>query len=77
MDQLKSGLEASLKSKNYVRDEKQMLAEEVAEFLTLYPKATHDVADTYKKIPKFFKPVSSQLLCHFKHRHRANAFKFI
>jgi hypothetical protein len=57
MDNLKQGLEEHLKNKCYIRDEKIVLKEEVDEFLKIYPKATHDVADTYKKIPKFFKPV--------------------
>ena len=58
MDNFKKGLEEHLKSKGYVRNEKNVLEQEVDEFLKIYPKATHDVADTYKKIPKFFKPVS-------------------
>ena len=58
MENLKKGLEEYLRIKHYVRDEKNVLNEEVDEFLKIYPKATHDVADTYKKIPKFFKPVN-------------------
>lgn len=58
MDNLKIGLEEHLKNKCYVRDEKSVLNEEVDEFLKIYPKATCDIDDTYKKIPKFFKPVS-------------------
>ena len=57
MDHLKGSLESHLKNKNYIRDEKLVLNEEVTEFLKLYPKATQGVDDTYKKIPKFFKPV--------------------
>ena len=58
MDHLKNGLENYLKKKNYVRDEKKITKEEVDEFIKLYPKAAFDTSETYKKIPKFFKPVS-------------------
>ena len=58
MDVLKNGLENYLKNKNYVRDEKKILKEEVDEFIKLYPKAAKDTHDSYKLIPKFFKPVS-------------------
>jgi hypothetical protein len=40
-----------------VSDEKKCLKEEVDEFLKLYPNAAKEPDDSYKKIPKFFKPV--------------------
>jgi hypothetical protein len=58
MDVLKNGLENYLKNKNYVRDEQKILKEEVDEFIKLYPKAAKNSNDSYKLIPKFFKPVS-------------------
>lgn len=60
MDHLKNGLENYLKKKNYVRDEKKITKEEVDEFIKLYPKAAFDTSETYKKIPKFFKPLPKE-----------------
>ncbi len=58
MDYLKNGLEEYLIRKNYVREESKILNEEVDEFIRLYPNAAKDIPDTYKIIPKFFRPVS-------------------
>lgn len=40
-------------------DEEKEVKEEVEAFLDLYPKVKQDLPDSYKKIPAFFKPVST------------------
>lgn len=61
MDELKDNLRNYLNRKKFIRaDSEKTLEKEVEEFIKLYPKASQEVSETYRIIPRFFTPLPKE-----------------